>query len=466
MDFSYFKGKKITVMGLGLHGGGVGIVKFLNKYGARLIVTDIKSKEQLATSLEKLKGLKNIEYILGQHRTEDFVKVDMVVKTPPVPWNNKHIKLALDNNIPVEMDSSLFFKLCKNPIIGVTGTKGKTTTAALIYEIFKSAGKSPVRVGVGQISALDRLDLLKKNSVVIFELSSWRLSALGKFKMSPQIAVITNIFPDHLNYYKSMEKYIQDKKNIFLYQKPKDWLVINVDDEKVKEFGKETKSQIIQFSKNPLKENNSVFIEDNAIFINDGNDLREIMKLNDIKMKGKHNVMNILAAVGVSRAYGVDFLEIKKAVFNLSGIAHRLEFIRELKGVKYYNDTAATIPEAVISALDSYSEPIILIAGGTDKGLEFSKLGAVIVQKAKSLIFLKGNATEKIIDQIKKNLNEEEKNREFVIVDSMEKAVEIASQSAKEGDVVLLSPGAASFGIFLNEFDRGDKFKEAVNKLK
>lgn len=453
-------------MGLGLHGGGVGIVKFLNKYGARLIVTDIKTKEQLASSLEKLKGLKNIEYILGQHRAEDFTKVDMIVKNPSVPWNNKHIKLALESNIPVEMDSSLFFKFCKNPIIGVTGTKGKTTTATFMYEILESAGKSPVRVGAGQISSLDKLDLLKKDSVAIFELSSWRLSALGRAKLSPQIAVILNIFPDHLNYYGSIEKYIQDKKNIFLYQKPNDWLIINVDDERVEELAKEAKSQIFQISMSPIKENNSVFVEDNSIFINDGNDSKKLVSLDEIKIRGEHNIMNILAAIGATRAYGVDFLEIKKAVVNFSAIPHRLEFVRELEGVKYYNDTAATIPEAAIAALKSYSEPIILIAGGTDKELDFSALGKLVTEKVKSLILLKGNATEKLIDQIKKNLSEEEKNKEFVIVDSMKKAVEVASQSAQSGDVILLSPGAASFGLFLNEFDRGDKFKEAVNKLK
>jgi UDP-N-acetylmuramoylalanine--D-glutamate ligase len=390
----------------------------------------------------------------------------MVVKNPAVPWNNKHIKLALDSNIPVEMDSSLFFKLCKNPIIGVTGTKGKTTIATLIYEILKSAGLNPIRAGVGQISSLDKLDLLKKNSVVIFELSSWRLSALGRAKMSPQIAVIANIFPDHLNYYDSLEKYIQDKKNIFLFQKPSGWLVVNADDEKVKELGKEAKSQIVQFSHSPLKENNSVFVEDNSIFINDGNDSKKLITLDEIKMRGEHNVMNILAAIGAARAYGVGFLEIKKAVVNLSGIPHRLELVRELKGIKYYNDTAATIPEAAIAALNSYSEPIILIAGGTDKGLDFSILGKLITEKVKSLVLLKGNATEKLVDQIKKNLSEEEKNKEFVIVDSMEKAVEIATQSAQSGDVVLLSPGAASFGLFSSEEERGEKFREAVEKLK
>ncbi|MFZ5982289.1 MAG: Mur ligase family protein, partial [Patescibacteria group bacterium] len=205
MKIEELKGKKITVMGLGLHGGGIGTIKFLSGVGAKVTVTDIKAKEELAQSLEKIKGLKNVETVFGQHRREDFIKADMVIKNPGVPWNNQHIKLALENDVPVEIDASLFFKLCQNPIIGITGTKGKTTTASLIFEILKTAGKNPLQVGVGQVSVLDKLELLKKDTWVVFELSSWRLSGLGRAKLSPQIAVWTNFYPDHLNYYKDLE---------------------------------------------------------------------------------------------------------------------------------------------------------------------------------------------------------------------------------------------------------------------
>lgn len=465
MEADFFKNKRVTVFGLGLHGGGMGAVKFLVKAGAKVIVTDIKTKEELSPSLEKLKGLKNVEYVLGHHRSEDFVKVDMVIKTPPAPWNNKHIRLALEHNVPVEMDSSLFFKLCKNPIIGVTGTKGKTTTATAIYEILKLAGKDPVKVGIGQASVLDKLDLLKKNSVAVFELSSWRLSALGRAKISPQIAVIKNIFPDHLNYYGTMDEYIKDKKNIFLYQKPKDWLVVNEDDEITRGFAAESKSQIIRFSYSPVKNGRSVFVEDGHVYLNNGIDVKKLVSLNEIKIKGKHNVANLMAAIGAAYAFGIGLDEIKKAVLNFKGVPHRLEFIREVNGVKYYNDTAATIPEAAVSAVNSFTEPITLIAGGSDKGLDFSKLGKEIVEKVKNIVLLKGDATEKLIIQIKRNLPPEEKARNFSIVDSMEKAVEIASQGARSGDVILLSPGAASFGLFSNEFNRGEKFRKAVNNL-
>ncbi|MCX6765566.1 MAG: UDP-N-acetylmuramoyl-L-alanine--D-glutamate ligase [Candidatus Moranbacteria bacterium] len=467
MDLTFFKNKRVTVFGLGLQGGGVGTVKFLVKQGARVIVTDIKAKEQLVPSLEALKGLKGVEFVLGQHHREDFIKVDMVVKTPPVPWNNEYVKLALAHNIPVEMDSSLFFKFCKNPIIGVTGTKGKTTTATLIYEILKLAGKNPVKVGIGQASVLDRLELLKKDSVVVFELSSWRLSALGKAQMSPHIAVIKNILPDHLNYYRTIDDYLTDKENIFLYQKPKDFLIINEDDERLRESSKKAKSQIIRFSGRPIKEGKAVFREDNFIYLNDGVDTKKLVDIKDIKIPGEHNIYNIMAAAAAAYVYGIPIEQIKKAVVDFFGVPHRLEFVRELRGVRYFNDTAATIPDAMMSALESFVEPIVLIAGGTDKKLDFSRAGEEILKKVKYLVLLKGDATEKLLECIGKNLPEKEKGQsiEFEVVDSMQRAVELASQKAEEGDVVLLSPGAASFGLFLNEFDRGDKFREAVNTI-
>ncbi|MCD6149767.1 UDP-N-acetylmuramoyl-L-alanine--D-glutamate ligase [bacterium] len=464
MTTDFFKNKKVTVFGLGLHGGGAGTVKFLANQGAKIIVTDIKTREQLSDSLEKLKGLKNVEYILGQHRREDFTKADMVIKTPAAPWNNKHIKLALENNVPVEVDSSLFFRLCQNPIIGITGTKGKTTTATVIYEILKLAGKNPVKVGVGQVSVLDKLEKLKKDSVAVFELSSWRLSALGKIKKSPPIAVLSNIFPDHLNYYQSMESYIKDKKNIFLYQDSRDWLITNEDDENLRSITKEAKSQAVKYSKSPIKNGHSIFMEDEVIYLNDGVDIKKIISSEDLKIKGRHNVGNIMAAIGATYAYGVEVSKIKEAVRNFEGIAHRLELVGEMGGVKFYNDTAATIPEATISALDSFTQPIILIAGGADKNLDFSRLSKTIAGKVKGLVLLKGSATEELARQIKKDLPEEE-NEKIEIVDSINKAVEIAYRSAEAGDIILLSPGAASFGLFLNEFDRGNKFKEAVKNL-
>ncbi|MGW8184679.1 MAG: UDP-N-acetylmuramoyl-L-alanine--D-glutamate ligase [Candidatus Moraniibacteriota bacterium] len=466
MNTNYFRNKKITVFGLGLLGGGLGVVKFIAKHGAKkIIVTDIKSKEELRRSIEKLKGIKNIEFILGYHRIEDFSQVDMVIKNPQIPWDNKYIKEALNKKIPVEMDSSLFFKLCKNKIIGVTGTKGKTTTSSMIFDLLKNSGKNPIMVGVGQESVLDKLEKLRSDSIVVFELSSWRLSALGRSKLSPQIAVFKNIFPDHLNYYKGMKDYIADKENICKFQKPNDWCIVNRDDEIIQNISQRVKSQLVEFSFSRRDEGRSVFYEDERIYINDGIDIREVVSKDKLANFSKHNISNLLAAIGVALALGIEFDKVKKAVSKIHSISHRLEFVTEADGVKYYNDSAATIPDAAIAAIESFDKPIILIAGGSDKNLDFSDLAKLISEKVKGIIFLKGNATEKLIEKLIKNTPDREHKR-FEIFDSMDKAVEEAARVADRGDVVLLSPGAASFGLFENEFDRGDKFKRAVKNLK
>lgn len=462
MNISDLKDKKITVMGLGLHGGGVGIIKFLSIVGAKITVTDLKSKEELENSLKKLEGIENVSYVFGQHRPEDFTQADMVIKNPAVPWTNKYIKLAMEKNIPVEMDSSLFFKFCKNPIVGITGAKGKTTTSILIYEILKAAGKDPIKVGIGQASVLDKLNSLKKDNIVIFELSSWRLSALGKAKLSPTFAVITNIFPDHLNYYKNMESYIQDKKNIFLNQKKEDFCILNWDQEETKKMESEVKSQLIKFSSCENPGSKSVFIKDEVAYFDDGIDQKEVIKFSELQLRGKHNRGNIMAAIAAAAALNIDFKAIRTTLANFQGIPHRLEFVREADGIKFFNDTSATTPESALAGIDSFSEPIILIAGGAEKNLDTLEFSKAILKKTKNAVFLKGKSTDKILENIKK-INPE---KNYPIVDSMPKAVETARDMAEKGDVILLSPGASSFGLFVNEFDRGDQFREIVKKLK
>lgn len=452
-------------MGLGLHGGAVGTVRFLSSAGAQITVTDIKSKEELLPSVEKLKGVKNVSFVFNQHRPEDFTSCDMVVKNPAASWSNKYIKMALEKGVSVESDSSLFFKLCPCDIIGVTGTKGKTTTATLIFEILKAAGKKAVKVGIGQVSVLDKLDDLEKKSVAVFEISSWRLSAIGRHKLSPKVAVITNIFPDHLNYYKTMGEYIKDKKYIFQNQKPDGWCVINGDDEVIKSLEPEIKSRIIKFFQSKTDSGYSVYLDQGSVYLNSGVDEKKVVDLAAVKLKGAHNAANIMAAVGAVFPYDVDIKIMREAIENFSGVSHRLEMVREIDGVKYINDTTATTPEASISGLETFLEPVVLIAGGVDKNLDVNGFARAICEKAKGVVFLKGEATDKIISAIRK-IRCELKEDDFRVVESMEKAVELAKSEATKGDVVLLSPGAASFGLFKNEFDRGDKFKEAVKGLK
>src|SRR4030042_1777180 len=309
MKKSDFKNKKVTVMGVGLHGGGVATVRFFAAAGAKVIATDMKTEKELKSSIEELKDLKNITLVLGQHRMEDFENVDMVVKGPAVPWNSKHIQAALKKKIPVEMDSSLFFRMCKLPIIGVTGTKGKTTTATLIAEILKTAGKKVFKVGIGQkpvLSVLDEIDE-EKNGVVVFELSSWRLSALGRAGLSPHIAVITNIHRDHLNYYGTMEKYIADKKNILSNQKAEDYIILNYDNEKTRILAEEAESKAIFFTANAKVDSAGDFVgvKEGKIFYRSDSEDKVICDLNDIKLRGGHNIANILAAVAAASAFGI-----------------------------------------------------------------------------------------------------------------------------------------------------------------
>ncbi|MFA5925592.1 MAG: UDP-N-acetylmuramoyl-L-alanine--D-glutamate ligase [Parcubacteria group bacterium] len=466
MKKSDFKGKKITVMGIGLHGGGVATVRFFAESGARVIATDMKTEKELRSSLDKLADLKNITFVFGQHRMEDFENVDMIVKGPSVPWTSKHIQAALKKKIPVEMDSSIFFKFCKLPIIGVTGTKGKTTTSALIAAILENAGEKTFTAGIGRQPVLDILEEIgeEKKGVVVFELSSWRLSALGRAALSPHIAVITNILPDHLNYYGTMEKYIADKKNIFLNQKAEDYFVLNYDNENSRILADEAKSKKIFFTATAETDTPDDFagVKEGKIFFRYAEGEKIICDLNDINIRGGHNIHNVLAAAGAASVYGVSPENICEAIKSFKGVSHRLEIVREKDGIKFINDTAATTPDAAIAGINSFSESIILIAGGADKKLDFPGLSKAISEKVDKVIFLKGEATEKIKAEIKKIGAEDKIDGEF---GSMEEAVIRARDIAEPGGIVLLSPGAASFGLFLNEFDRGDKFREAVEKL-
>ena len=416
-----------------------------------MTVTDLKSAKDLAPSVLEIKkfqknkkGAHPIKFILGKHRLEDFRDVDMVFKAAGVPLDSVYITEARKNGVPVFMDDALFAREAPCQIIGITGTRGKTTTSNLIYEIAKTTGKKIYFGGnVRGMATLPLLEKVKKNNLVILELSSWQLQGWRDLKISPEISVVTNIYPDHQNYYKnSMAKYVYDKEAIFANQTKNDFLVLNKNCAWCRKMAKKAKSKVVWFS---------------------ANDVPRGWKL---KILGEHNLENIAAAVAVGKLLRLPVAKIKKVVENFRGVPGRLEFVREVRGVKYYNDTTSTMPEATIAALRAIGgKNIILICGGADKNLNMEKFAQVILEKVKGVVFLKGQGTEKIMMAMKKN-NPEISLDDFPMVESMEKAVELASREAEKGDVVLLSPGASSFGLFANEFDRGDKFKEAVKRLK
>ncbi len=429
-----FKNKRVVIMGLGLHGGGVGVAKFFAKQKAKVLIADLKTKEQLKESVEKLKGF-DFEYSLGGHKKEDFENADLIVKNPDVADSSPYLEIARKNNIAVETDISLFFKYCPGYIIGITGTKGKSTTSSLIYHFLKTKYKKVFFAGNIGVSPLEFLDKIKKGDKVVLELSSFELENLNQ---SPQMAIITNILSDHLNRYASMSEYIEAKKNIFKNQNKKDILILNYDDEIARGFAKQAKSKVYFYS---LK-------------------TKPAMNFKDFKLLGKHNQYNLLAAVSAVKLLGVSNERIRKAIKNFKGVSARQEFVKEIKGVKYFNDTTATMPDAAISAIDSFNvefpkSRIILIAGGQDKNLDYKKFAEKVKESVCHLVLLPGTASLKI----KKELVGWNKITE---VFSMENAVKKAGLLAQKGDIVLLSPAAASFNIFKNEFDRGDKFINAI----
>lgn len=440
VDFkSYFKGKTVTVVGLGLLGKRLGDIAFLSECGAKVLVTDLKSAKDLAPSIAKLKKYKNITYVLGKHRLEDFKNCDFVLKGQGVPLDSPYIAYAKKNGIPVEMDESLFAKLAPEvQIIGVTGTRGKSTTTLLIYEILKKAG---VRVHLGgNIKGTAALPLLKKvkaGDIVVFELSSWQLQGFGDAKISPHVSVFTNFMPDHMNYYNNdLKKYFADKAYVYKFQNKEDILVL----------GPSMKGKVRDVKGKILHAN-----------------IKNVPKNWKTRLKGKHNLENIACAIEVARSLNIPEATIKGAVGGFKEPEGRLQLVKNYKGVEIYNDTNSCTPEATsaaLHALGSLKKNIVLILGGSDKNLDFTQLFKDIKKYVKAVILIPGNGTNRILKDLRKTkVPIYEKN-------DLNQIVAHHREITKKGDIVLFSPAFTSFGMFNNEYDRGEKFMKMVKTLK
>ncbi|HOY11341.1 MAG TPA: UDP-N-acetylmuramoyl-L-alanine--D-glutamate ligase [Candidatus Paceibacterota bacterium] len=454
---TFFKNKKITIVGLGLLGRGIGVVKFLAKNGADLIVTDLKTKEQLSSSLKKLAVFKNIKYVLGEHRLEDFRNRDMVIKAAGVPLDSPFIAEAKKNKIPIEMDASLFAKLAPTgvKIIGVTGTRGKSMVTHLLYEILKeNFGSSKVHLG-GNVRGIATLPLLKKvkpGDFVVMELDSWQLQGFGESRLSPSVALFTTFLSDHQNYYKnSMEQYFADKANIYRWQ-TKDGILL-------------ARPQAVKI----IKEKDKAGIKGRFKVVKKS-DLPANWKHN---LLGEHNLENIALALSAARELGALDKVSKKAIAAFPGLPGRLEFIKEKGGIKYYNDTNATTPDAVLvalAALKKYKGKIILLGGGADKNLDYATYAKAVRQNVKALALFRGTATDKILEvlwsrSVLGRSRTDLGQNKVEVFDNIREAFAWAKAQAKRGDIILLSPGAASFGVFKNEYDRGDQFNKLVKRI-
>lgn len=441
-----YQGKKVLVVGLGLQGGGVGIVRFFAEIGAKVTVTDIKSKDKLLPSINILSDLP-VSFHLNGHRIEDFMEADVIFKGPSVPWTSYEIIQAQKKQIPVEMELSFFTKYFPGKIIGVTGTRGKSTVTNLIYNLMKDS-EFPVFLGGGipGISTINYLNTLTENDWVVMEISSWALSGFHRKKISPHIAVLTNIYPDHLNYYRTMNEYIYDKKAIFMYQTNKDYLLVNknlikgiLDNYSGSTLNSSLPSKIIFFSKK---------------------DFPYELKY----LKGEHNIENAAAALQVAEILKIDEKKAVKTIVNFKGLPYRQEIIRETNGVLFINDTTSTTPIATIKAIEVFkNNKIILILGGNSKKLPFEDLLPQL-SKVEKIVLLEGSFTNEIVDSLKKIVPSKLTD---TVYDNLESAVEKAYELALKisPSVVLFSPGATSFSMFNNEFHRGKEFNKIVEKL-
>lgn len=449
-------------MGLGLHGGGVGTAKFLARNGAKVTVTDLKTPKELAAPLRELRGL-NIKYVLGRHEISDFVHADIVVYNPGVRAKFMHLEdspflaAAINNGVRLDTDIGMFFDLIGSErIIGVTGSKGKSTTASLIRAMLRQKYSGTLLAGNIRTSVFEILTKAVKDVPVVLELSSWQLEGLALRKKSPHLAVITNVLHEHLNTYGSFRDYVEAKKNVMRFQTRNDEAILNGNLKKMPEFAK------------PCGNGRRHWFVGGRI---------KPDFLRSYALPGRHNKENLAAALRVAKLYGIFDAQILRTLEQFKSLEGRLEKIARINGVNVINDTTATMPDAVMSALKSFNDPgkIILIAGGVDKAFDWQPLAKFLNSYSpKELILLPGSGTDKLISELQappinrksSRLAGQAIKRAYSAVSSMSEAVNYAWLAAKRGDIILLSPGGASFNLFKNEFDRGDEFKKAIKKHK
>lgn len=466
----------VTVMGLGRfkQGSGVGAAKWLMRHGAQIVITDLKSEEELKESVEEImmwydtykKAHPNGHvyppvFVLGEHHEDDFTNVDLVMQNPGVARESAFVELARKQGIHVESDISLFFRYCPFPIYSITGTRGKSTTTALLGEMLKHLHPKTVIAGNITRSPLEDLDWLleeKEPVPVVLELSSWLLESIQDLGKGPDIAILTNAYKDHLDRYASFEAYIKAKEIIFEVQRKDQIAMFNADQEISKEISERAQAEKkFWVSLSPLAAGKvGAFREGEALRFSTPDGASTFASTKDLALAGEHNVYNVLYASLAAHLIGVQNEQIQTTLKTFAGLPGRQQVVGEVEGVLYVNDTTATSPEGTMAALSRFGNGgnIILLAGGSTKGFTFEQMGDLVQKECKYVVLFEGTAT----DDVEKAIG----TVPHVRVDSMEKAFEEASRMAVLGDIVLLSPGTASFGVFKNEYDRGGQFEALV----
>jgi UDP-N-acetylmuramoylalanine--D-glutamate ligase len=456
-------GKAVTVAGLGTFGGQVAAAKFFAGLGARVTVTDKKTAEALKGSLEELAGL-GVRTVLGGHDEADFAKADLVVASPAIPENSAYLAAAEQAGVPITHEMDVFFQLCKAPIWAVTGSNGKSTTAGLLALILKRhyAGEKKREVWFGGNigrSLLLEAERIKAGDLVALELSSFQLEDLGAIGMSPHGAVVTNLTPNHLDRHITFENYARAKRNITLYQKEGDFLVLNADDANLSGWEK-TRAKVLWFGAGAAAEREGVYFSGRTLVSVRGEKRETAEVPREWRLVGAHNIANLAAACAAAGEAGVGLAEAVTAAQDFEPLPHRLEYVATAGGVAFYNDSIATTPESVEAALESFTEPLVLIAGGSEKGVDLTRFAAKAARRVRALVVI-GKTGEKIASAALAA------NPRLKVLRPRDfrGAVREAYGAAEKGDVVLLSPACASFDMFNNFEERGDLFRRYAREL-
>lgn len=456
-----FRGQRVLVLGLGLHGGGEATVRWFVKQGAKVRVNDTKSAEQLAPTLKKLGRLPVVLH-LGGHRRTDIDWAQVLAVNPGVPYDHPDLRYARQKKKLVVNEATLFIAQAPGTIVGVTGTRGKTTTTYLISAMLKAARRPVIMSGnVRDVAMLDYLDRVKNTTTSVLELSSYQLELLPLIRRSPQVAVYTNLKVDHLSRHGTMQEYGGVKANILRYQSKNDVAILNADNPWTKKAAKLTPGRSVWFSRHAAAGSWSVFLQRGWVVEKKRGSITRLVPLSAWRLPGDHNLENLLAAIAAARAVGLPVPAILKAVRVFTGVPHRQERVRVWKGHEFINDTTATSPDGALAALAVYPTAVFIV-GGTDKKLDFRPLAKRMVTQNISAVFLPGNGTDILLGCLRRYRY----RAPHVMARSMEEAVHHAIEVAKPKQAIVLSPGAASFGLFVHEFDRGEKFIKAVRSLR
>lgn len=450
-------GKRIALCGIGT--SNLYLIKLFKKYGATVIACDKRDEEALGENalLAKEAGA---ELSLGDSYLE-LKDIDILFRTPGMRYYMDELVRFRQQGVVVTSEMELFFELCPCKIIAVTGSDGKTTTTTIISELLKKEGKNVYLGGNIGTPLLPKIEEITKDDIAVVELSSFQLISMRE---SPDVAVVTNLAPNHLDIHKDMDEYIDSKKNIVLHQSAFGKAVLNLDNEISNSFETVCRGTINKFSRRSTVENGAYCDENGSIIYSENGHTTTVMNISDIKIPGLHNVENYLAAI--SAVWGMVSVEnIVDVARNFGGVEHRAEFVRELNGVKYYNDSIASSPtRTALGTLSLYDFKILLIAGGYDKKIPYEPLGPVINDKVKTLILM-GATAPKIEQAVKEAENYNADNINIIHVSNMEEAVKAAFDNATAGDIVSMSPASASFDLYKNFDERGKHFKSIVNNL-